>query len=126
MTRINPKNLRLTKSAFEYDADPSFDLMEGGRYKALRMLITKIIKERNYNLDDVKKLMEKLDSGEIYQHICSDCNKDIFSNKLYLDCKECDQRMTSFLMRKNNFTCSNCSKSWIGYVYDEKCPSCRK
>ena len=125
MTRINPDKLRLSKSSFEYDADSSFDTIEGGRYKSLKALVLQKIKERGYKPDDVESLKGKLVTGQIFHQICSSCDKDVFTSKTFLECKECGQGMTSFPMGKNDFVCSNCSKSWIGYVYDDLCPNCR-
>lgn len=114
MTRINPDKLRLTKSSFEYDADPSFDTIKGGRYKSLRTLIFQKIEEREYKPNDVESLREKMITGLVFHQICSSCDKDVFTSKTFLECKKCGQAMTSFLMRKNNFVCSKCSKDWIG------------
>ena len=60
MVGINPKNLRLTNRTFEYEADPSFDLIEGSSYSALKRLIIKKIKERNYHSDVIKDLIINL------------------------------------------------------------------
>ena len=38
MAGINPSKLRLTNRSFEYEADHSFDLIDGGGYKALKNL----------------------------------------------------------------------------------------
>lgn len=125
MTSLNPKNLRLTKSAFEYDADPSIDLIEGSKVGLLKKLILESAKEHNFDQKDIKHLIDKLNSGGICHHICPDCDKDIFSNKSYIICPGCQQKMEVYSFGLSRFTCSNCSKSWEGFIYNDLCPNCR-
>jgi hypothetical protein len=75
--------------------------------------LLKIFKENDIKLEDLKHL------------ICPDCKVDIITNKRYMDCRECKEKMEEFEFRKNIFICNNCQRLWKSYIYNSKCSECR-